>query len=162
MSSRYLPFDIPGALDMDRLRRTENPTAQLVKSLERIVSEYPPRDSYNARECHGLYSGPTSIAYMFLQLSRSHHDLYILGIGPKQWAEQYLYGKRIFSPVTPATNGTGSEALAFHVVRSAINQADSFDEQKLLGWMRPLCDTHEGRSFRVLLIILLLLAPTQN
>lgn len=145
MPSRYIPSDL------DQLRQPKDPKAQLVQSLEKIVREYPPRDSYNPRECHGLYSGPTSIAYLFLQIWRNHPKLIIAKTTPDYWAVQYLRGERTFSPITPAKNGIGSETLAFHVVRGAVNQKDPLDEQKFLNWMRPLADTDEGMFFELII-----------
>ena len=95
-----------------------------MQSLEKLVTGYPPKSQYDHDECKGLYSGPTSVAYLFLQLSRSHPDLKIKGSLPKQWAMLYLEGWRSFAAVTVENNGIRSEWLAYHAVRAAAGEND--------------------------------------
>ena len=153
MPSRYIHSDL------DHLRQPENPRARMIQSLEKIIKEYPPRKAYDPRECHGLYSGPTSIAYLFLQIARSHPEPGFVKWA-RGWASSYLRGDRTFSSITASKNGIGSETLAFHVVRGALND-DPLDEHKFLHWMRPLADTDEGKYLSSFYLVLLFsLLPT--
>ncbi|KAL8636728.1 MAG: hypothetical protein Q9228_005909 [Teloschistes exilis] len=103
------------------LRKTENPQGQLIKSLERIVKEYSPQDSYSRHELHGLYSGPTSIAYLFLQLSRSYPHLLIAGHHCKSWCKMYLAPAREAAyGVTADKCGVICEELAHRAVGAAV------------------------------------------
>ena len=133
--------------DPEKFHRTQDPLGQLVGSLTRVVTEYPPRDTYKTHECHGLYSGPTSIAYLFLQLSRTHPSLAIAGYEPRQWIEQYLLGDSAFSAVTTTHNGVISEILAFHAVRAAAYQSDTVDVEKLVNNIRPILEAKKGRFY---------------
>ncbi|KAI4201142.1 MAG: hypothetical protein LQ350_003457 [Teloschistes chrysophthalmus] len=115
MVQRYIPNN------PSELRKTENPQEQLIKSLEKIVKEYPPQDSYSRHELHGLYSGPTSIAYLFLQLSRSYSHLVIAGHHCKSWCNIYLATTREAAyGVTADKCGVICEELAHRAVRAAV------------------------------------------
>lgn len=143
---RYLQHKIPSD-DSDLKKLIEKSMQQLINSLELILLNYPPRDSYDAHECHGLYSGPTSIAYLWLQLSKSHPDLQIKGFSAERWAKEYLRGTRTFSPVTASKNGVISEMLAFHAVHGITHQRDSFALDQLWGAIKSIVDTTEGTYF---------------
>ena len=147
---RYIPHDIPSHMndpDLEGLRCTEDPREQLIKSLEKLVSGYPPRISYDAQECHGLYSGPTSIVLLFLQISQSHPHLNIKGQSPKSWANEYLSGKRTFSAVTAANCGVINELLAFHAVHAITYLDDTMDLQKFWAALRPTVEARERMVF---------------
>ena len=119
------PFhDNPAASDSALLLPVENPLQHLETSLKKITQEYPPRGSYNARECLGLYSGPTSIAYLFLKLDQYMPELKVLGHRPRYWAKAYLFGVRPESALSVSAdyNGVINEKLAYHAVRIALHQ----------------------------------------
>ena len=125
MSSRYLLH--PNIDDLSKvLGRANpghvNPGHQLLQLLTFLIRSYPPQDAYSSHECHGLYSGPTSIAYLFLQLSRTNQHLNVSGHGPLHWAGAYLTGHRSTASVTASKNGVINEKLAFHAVRAALTQ----------------------------------------
>lgn len=147
MATRYIPSDL------DQPHETIDPTNELVRSLEKLLTGYPPKDSYDSYECHGLYSGPTSIAYLFLRIWRSHPYLTFLGKHSEAWFRAYLNGKRIFPPATLDKNGVGSETLAFHAVKAIMNRLDSQDEEKMLKWMEPVYETNEGRVFYIISLL---------
>ncbi|KAL8948004.1 MAG: hypothetical protein Q9222_005772 [Ikaeria aurantiellina] len=92
---------------------------QLLLSLRRIVEGYPPQDQYPRRELRGLYSGPTSIAYLFLQLSHTHPDLIIDGHHCKSWCNAYLKGNREFGHINADNCGVINEPLAYYAVLAA-------------------------------------------
>jgi len=60
---------------------------QLVASLTRIVTQYPPAE---VRAGGGLYTGPTSIAYLFLILQQQYADLAIEDHQLGTWSAAYL------------------------------------------------------------------------
>ena len=144
MATRYIPSDL------DQLHQNLDSTKELVTSLEKIVTGYPPKDSYDSYECHGLYSGPTSIAYLFFCLSRTHPHLSIRGQIPELWARAYLHGKRNFLPATVDKNGVGNETLAFHAVK-AVTMWD-LDDEKLRTWMEPVYNSLEGKMLYILTV----------
>ncbi|KAL8993223.1 MAG: hypothetical protein Q9169_006506 [Polycauliona sp. 2 TL-2023] len=84
MVQRYIPDHAATLLAEDR------PDEQLVKSLESIIQSYPPRDTYSHHDLHGLYSGPTSIAYLFLHLAHGHPDLVVARHHASTWCKGYL------------------------------------------------------------------------
>ncbi|KAF1351140.1 hypothetical protein BDV97DRAFT_330970 [Delphinella strobiligena] len=71
--------------DLDLTSR--EPHKQLVASLTRLVTQYPPAE---VRAGGGLYTGPTSIAYLFLVLQQSYSDLLIKEIQLGTWSAAYL------------------------------------------------------------------------
>ena len=113
----YIDHKLPDKWDQIIYRY--DPMEQLMISLEKLVTGYPPKLQYDHHECRGLYSGPTSVAYLFLQLSRSHPYLQIKGLLHKQWATWYLEGVRMSKIVTVENNGIRSEYLAYRAVRAA-------------------------------------------
>ena len=120
MSSRRLLN--PAVHDPSKVQVPKDPAQQLSHALTSLTQSYPPQDAYSSHECHGLYSGPTSIAYLFLHLSRSHPKLKVSGHGPLHWAKAYLAGKRSVASVTASKNGVISEELAFYAVHAAMGQ----------------------------------------
>lgn len=64
-----------------------SPNKQLIACLTHIVRAYPP-DS--RRPGGGLYSGPTSIAYLFFALQEFYKDLEICGYNMGTWCAAYL------------------------------------------------------------------------
>ena len=121
---RYMDHMWPGGdeAEWEQIVYLYDPMEQMMQSLEKLVTGYPPKRQYDRHECKGLYSGPTSVAYLFLQLSRSHPDLEIKGSLPKQWAMLYLEGERSFSAVTKEHNGVISESLAYPALRAAAGE----------------------------------------
>ena len=139
MTTRYIPSDL------DQLHQVVDPTAKLVKSLEKIVTGYPPKgpkDWYDSKECHGLYSGPTSIAFLFFHISQSHPNLSIQGQKSEHWTRAYLEGNHNFIDATLDKNGVGNETLACHAVKAVT--ADNLDVEKMRAWMEPVYEASEG------------------
>ena len=120
MSSRHLLN--PALQDPSKLQIATNPAQQLSEALTSLTQSYPPQNIYSSHECHGLYSGPTSIAYLFLRLNRTHPQLRISNQGPLHWAQAYLAGKRSAASVTASRNGVINEELAFLAVHAALTQ----------------------------------------
>ena len=128
MSSRHLIN--PAVHDPSIEQILPDPGQQLSQALISLTQSYPPQNIYSSDECHGLYSGPTSIAYLFLHLSRTHPQLKISGHGSLSWAKAYLAGQRSTALVTASRNVVINEALAFHAIRAALTQ--DFDDVKSL------------------------------
>ncbi|KAI4231347.1 MAG: hypothetical protein LQ349_005672 [Xanthoria aureola] len=84
MVQRYLPNH------PSMLLKEERPHEQLVNSLESIVRACPPQDTYSRHDLHGLYSGPTSIAYLFLRLAQIYPNLVVDGHDASSWCRAYL------------------------------------------------------------------------
>lgn len=129
---RHLDHDRPrDECDWDDVVWIYDPMEQMIESLEKLVTGYPPKNQYDGPECKGLYSGPTSIAYLFLQLSRSHPNLQINGFPPEVWLMWYLEGDRTFAAVTLEKNGISSEILAYHAVFAAAGGNDAISSEML-------------------------------
>ncbi|KAL8970986.1 MAG: hypothetical protein Q9183_001271 [Haloplaca sp. 2 TL-2023] len=77
-----------------QLLKEENHRQQLVICLTNIVRKYPPKQKWTRRELRGLYSGPTSIAYLFFHLSHRFPSLTIEHRDLKTWCSNYLMGER--------------------------------------------------------------------
>ena len=121
------------------------PHQQLLWCLKNLTQNYSPKQSYNSHDCHGLYSGPTSIAYLFLHLSQTHPDIKVSGHSPIHWAEAYLAGKRPSQAVTADKNGVINEQLAYYAVRAALTQ-DLKDVEQLATRVRDQTLTLERGS----------------
>ena len=144
---RYIPHDITeDDPEREEFCRFGDPRDQLIRSLEKLVTGYPPRESYDAQECHGLYSGPTSIALLLLHISRNHPHVNIKGLSPEYWANKYLSGKRTFSAVTTANCGVINEYLAFHAVHATAYLGDPMDIKKFWEALRPTVNATERIS----------------
>ena len=90
------------------LRQVADPHAELLLSLVSILNNYPPRQPFQHRNS-GLYSGSTSIAYLFLWLSQTH-NLRIHGKLSLEWCHAYLDCSRYF--LSHRTHGGGSSPRA--------------------------------------------------
>lgn len=96
---------------------------QLAASLTKVVTGFPPQNHYSKHDLHGLYSGPTSIACLFLALSKSSPKLVIANQTPDYWCRQYLYDSHPDVPVTPSRCGVANETLAHLAVGAVAEQS---------------------------------------
>lgn len=64
-----------------------DPNKQLIASLTRLVTEFPPS---KVRAGGGLYTGPISVAYLFLVLQQLYANLAIEGDLLGTWSAKYL------------------------------------------------------------------------
>ncbi|KAL3424518.1 abscisic acid ABA receptor [Phlyctema vagabunda] len=94
---------------------------QLIKSLTTIVVGSPPKkpwtDAFKS-DPQGLWTGPTSIAYVFFGLSETHPDLVIEGKVPIDWCYAYLDCGSDTHPVAGNGIGVKNEYMAFNTVRA--------------------------------------------
>ncbi|KAL9124106.1 MAG: hypothetical protein Q9217_006532, partial [Psora testacea] len=78
-----------------------DPETELLSSVNKILRGYPPQKQYSRHEFHGLYSGPTSIALLFLKLSQAKPGFSVAGKTAKEWCYDYLEHKVPEAHVTP-------------------------------------------------------------
>lgn len=102
--------------------------SELLDSLTRINMYNPPVQTCSTGwKFHGLYYGPTSVAYLFFRLSQLYPDFMFKGQTFVDWAQSYLdlgiNGHR--DPVDSSHCGIGSEVLAQLAVRAALEQDES-------------------------------------
>lgn len=101
---------------------------ELLDSLTRINTHNPPVQTCSTGwTFHGLYYGPTSVAYLFFRLSRVYPDLTFKGQSLIDWAQAYLdlgiYRHR--DGVDSSHCGIGNETLAQLAIRAAMAQDPS-------------------------------------
>ncbi|KAI0872108.1 hypothetical protein GGS24DRAFT_468879 [Hypoxylon argillaceum] len=88
---------------------------ELLAGLRRLTKLYPPVHTCSTGwSFRGLYSGPTSIAFMFYRLSQIHPNLEFEHQSLREWAQAYLQlGARTHKRTpTPSHCGIGDETLA--------------------------------------------------
>jgi lantibiotic modifying enzyme len=118
MDQRHLVIDSPHMLSVG------DTDGYLGAAFEDIVANFPPRSRYPHEALHGLWSGPTGVAYLLLRASAIQPGLTIRGHSAGDWAQQYI------APGSRGHNlrlgshgcGIGDEKLAFDAVRSAISK----------------------------------------
>lgn len=104
------------------VQQQSNPQQELIASLTAITSNCPP--SHNGKYSNrvkGLFSGPTSIAYLFFKVSATHPDLRIEGHTPREWCLAYLdCGSDKLSHADGLAGwGIRNEFLAYNAVKAA-------------------------------------------
>ena len=68
-----------------------NPKEELLLSLTRLTKGYHPQKRFPRHELHGLYSGPTSVALLFLHLSTlDGENAIVSGRKAPEWCLDYL------------------------------------------------------------------------
>src|ERR1700754_3051994 len=71
--------------------KTINAHEELLSSLTRINAYNPPVQTCSTGwTFHGLYDGPTSVAYLFFRLSQNYPELSFKGQSLLDWAQAYL------------------------------------------------------------------------
>ena len=115
---------------------------ELIASLTRINTYNPPVQTCSTGwTFHGLYAGPTSVAYLFFRLSQLYPDLMFKGQSLQDWAEAYLAlgSSRVREKVDANHCGIGSEVLSQVALRAAVEQDPSL-AQSLCSWERVIND----------------------
>lgn len=82
-----MPASLPRFFANDQPLSTRDPHKQVIQSLTRIVTNYPPS---TIPPGGGLYYGPISIAYLFFTLQEHYIDLEINEIPLGSWYAAYL------------------------------------------------------------------------
>src|ERR1700761_3883169 len=117
-SERYLP-NINATL-----LQVSDPLYQLILSLTKIVRGSAPKkpwtDTFKPQP-QGLWTGPTSLAYLFLWLSVTHPNLRIDGKLPIEWCHAYLDcgPEDIASAAGQNRWGVKNEYLCYHAVKAS-------------------------------------------
>ncbi|KAF3760533.1 hypothetical protein M406DRAFT_324359 [Cryphonectria parasitica EP155] len=116
MEARFIPNDFPSLFALD------DPEQLLKQALQDIITDLPPREDYFGVKVSGFWSGPTGLAYLFLQASVRQPDLKIDGNDCLSWAKRYLEGTRGELELTADRCGIGSEKLAYEAVRACVSK----------------------------------------
>ncbi|KAJ6000975.1 hypothetical protein N7481_001384 [Penicillium waksmanii] len=123
--SRYIPNVYPVLMSVSQ------PREQLIHCVMKIVSECPPGKPWTSKfkdQLQGLWTGSTSIAYLFLWLAETHPNLSINDRLPIDWCHGYLdCGSDVLSSAQ-GLNGWGikNEYLAYNTVKAAVTQDDRY------------------------------------
>ncbi|KAK4202173.1 hypothetical protein QBC40DRAFT_46151 [Triangularia verruculosa] len=116
-SKRY--FDVPS----ENLLDVGDTSIYLMGALEDIINNFPPRSRYPHEALQGLWSGPTGIAYLLVQVSSRSPDLVVSGQPAIHWAQCYIAGSRGHN-LRLGSHGCGvsDERLAFEAVKAALTK----------------------------------------
>ncbi|KAI8962582.1 hypothetical protein F5Y11DRAFT_185827 [Daldinia sp. FL1419] len=128
--------------------RTANATAELLSSLDRIATLHPPVHTCSTGwSFQGLYSGPTSIAYLFFRLSRLFPDMEYKQQSLLDWAEAYLaLGDRIRGKAPePGKCGIACETLA-HLGVAGVVRKDERAVRQICGFGTVINEAGEDGS----------------
>lgn len=132
----HLPFSI----DYHKLIIVTDPYKQLVASLTRIVTRHPPSSITTGG---GLYTGPISIAYLFVVLQEYYPDLEIKGQHFGMWSAAYLKQAQdcinSFSGPLPGKCGIEDDILALLAIGSAFSK-DADMASELCNYCTIACD----------------------
>jgi hypothetical protein len=75
---------------------------------------------FRGQTCRGQFLDPTSIAYLFLWLSKTQRNLTIKGKEPGEWCNAYLVcGQDSFLTILDKRCGITNEYLSFHAVKAS-------------------------------------------
>ncbi|KAK5279360.1 hypothetical protein LTR40_007917 [Exophiala xenobiotica] len=104
---------------------------ELIDSLTRINTYNPPVQTCSTGwTFHGLYYGPTSVAYLFFRLSQVHPHLSFKSQSLLDWAQAYLdLGASHSKSVDSDHCGIANEALTQLAIRAAMDQDTSLVQQ---------------------------------
>ncbi|KAI0395134.1 hypothetical protein F5Y17DRAFT_425334 [Xylariaceae sp. FL0594] len=117
--------------------QTVDAKGELLASLKRLTKFYPPVHTCSTDwSFSGLYTGPTSISFLFYRLSHLYPDVEFDGQSFLEWAQAYLkLGTRAQAQhkraPSPSHCGIGNETLV-HLALSALIEEDT-------GKVRRLC-----------------------
>jgi hypothetical protein len=145
MDKRYFDNDVKTS--MLRLSISD-PQDILAQSLTIIVRGCPPALPWAAKfrglTYRGLFLGPTSIAYLFLWLSKTQPDLIIEGKEPGEWCNAYLDCEQdSVLPILDKSCGITNEYLSFHAAKAFATRDMSYVKKVL----EMLTDLKTGPTF---------------
>jgi hypothetical protein len=117
MEDRYIPntHSRKGYLPL-----TETPETCVRRAVEHIVADAPPRPEYNHRHCHGLFSGPTALAFLFLRVGHIYPTMKIGDHSLRYWTNLYISARRIGAPSSRC--GLTSEIAGLWTVKTLLDR----------------------------------------
>ena len=145
-----IPKDRSFSNNPTHLRRA-NAHEELRASIDRILVNCPPtKTPPGGWPWSGLYAGPTSTAYLFLQIAPLYPDLKVHGKGLDEWSQAYLAAGRRHTQATtgkldPSHCGIAQEWLARTMV-TAVAQHDVSQVDELCKFVRVLTDADDDGS----------------
>ena len=105
-----------------------DPQAEILASLERINTFNPPVQTCSTGwHCSGLYTGPTSVAYLFYRLSQIYPGMAFKGQGLVDWTISYLELGRPYLPGNKRASvdanhcGVANETLCQVAIRACLD-----------------------------------------
>lgn len=130
------------------LSTVADPRSELIHSLTAIVNGAPPTKPWSDGQYKGLFRGPTSIAYVFLWLSKTHPDLKIEGCDGREWCLKYLdCGSDEHSLLPDGIKmGIKNEFIAWRAVKAAITKDMSVVDEMLAGVRKLHEEIGEGEN----------------
>ncbi|KAK5240167.1 hypothetical protein LTR40_010544, partial [Exophiala xenobiotica] len=104
---------------------------ELIDSLTRINTYNPPVQTCSTGwTFHGLYYGPTSVAYLFFRLSQVYPHLSFKSQSLLDWAQAYLDLGALHSKSVDSDHcGIANEALTQLAIRAAMDRDASLVQQ---------------------------------
>jgi hypothetical protein len=104
-----------------------DPRSQLIASLTKILEGCPPQipwtDGFKDKGV-GLWTGPTSLAYLFFWVSNIYPELTVRGKSAAEWTQAYLAcgSDSLTSPAELSGWGIRNEYLAYNAVKAVANK----------------------------------------
>lgn len=117
MEDRYIPNTHSR---QDYLPLMETPETCVRRAVEHIVADAPPRPEYNHRHCHGLFSGPTALAFLFLRVGHIYPTMKIGDHSLRYWTNLYISARRIGAPSSRC--GLTSEIAGLGTVKTLLDR----------------------------------------
>ncbi|KAF1978581.1 hypothetical protein BU23DRAFT_651460 [Bimuria novae-zelandiae CBS 107.79] len=109
------------------------PRELLVQSLTHLTTEWPPeKAAQDTQPRMGFFQGPTSIAYLFFHLSKTHPQLEISGETATAWFELYFYWSALEAPREEEGSEQGIGIASEHFCHLALRAAHTQDASHFL------------------------------
>ncbi|KAI5811320.1 hypothetical protein DFH27DRAFT_21606 [Peziza echinospora] len=105
----------------------EDYKTHIVAILEDLIRQYPPSHHHTTAP-HGIFYGPTSIAYTFLRLSSIYPEILVSGKPCRELCSLYLKNPR-HRTTSPERCGVGDEVLAHLSVKACLYQDETIAMQ---------------------------------
>lgn len=128
---RYIPQTQSRMLNLP-LEETAEYCVQ--RALERIIINVPPTIEHNGHHCHGLFSGPTALAYLFLKASAMYPVMKVRDRTLRQWADLYIGAPRLEAQLGGQC-GLMSERAGLLTVKTMLDRRNA---ESLLGELKKM------------------------
>ncbi|KAF3929169.1 hypothetical protein AA313_de0201641 [Arthrobotrys entomopaga] len=125
-TGRYFINDALDITDPDLLQTISSPREYLIASLTDLVTTCPPKLPWSGSFAKGqlycgIFAGPTSVAFLFLWLSKLHPELLIDGKSPSDYCTEYLnLGQDKYGPEETQRSGCSlnHEYMCYNAVKA--------------------------------------------